>query len=110
MKYEAIEPISKSEAENSLLSGDDALIRHTLIRLAHHVDDWRWAQSKCLHFAQHGNLNVRSTAILCLGHLARLHGKLDMDRVLPVLEECQQVESLRGRVDDVLDDIAIFVK
>jgi len=47
-------------------------------------------------------------AALCLGHLARIHGALDLDVALPLLYELAQEPALLGRINDPWDDIETF--
>ena len=110
MKYEAIEFISKADAETVFVSENPVLISQTLVRLAYHCDDWRWVQSKCLLYSASENENVQNTAILCLGHLARIHHKLDMELIMPVLSRLKKNPKLEGRVEDALSDIDIYIK
>lgn len=54
--------------------------------------------------------NVKAVAITCLGHLARLHGELHMDLVLPALRALSEDSRLRGLVEDTLADIQIYLR
>ena len=107
MIYREPQPISRGEAERILASNDSNAIAATLVDLAYHERDWRWAQDKCLAFARYPEPNVRQVAINCLGDIARIHRTLDLATVLPVLEE------LSGDADvtteDALDDIRTFI-
>jgi hypothetical protein len=60
--------MSRSELER--LIGSDSAIIQGLLSAAYYDPDWRWVQ----------NLNgIRSNATMCLGHLARNHGQLDIE-------------------------------
>jgi hypothetical protein len=80
-----------------------------LVRLALHDGDWQWVESKCIAFTDHPDAEVRGTAVTCLGHLARLHHRLDLAKVLPVLARLRSDPEMGGRVGDALDDIASYV-
>jgi hypothetical protein len=108
--YHEIIPITREEAEIALLSNDPSVICEALLRSAYYDQDWLWVQSKCLQFVQHQNKDVRCLAVICLGHLARIHGALDTKKVVPILENLRDDPDIAGKVDDVLDDIQIFVR
>jgi hypothetical protein len=80
-----------------------------ILSLALYDPDWRSTQDRCLNLLTDPDQDVVATAILGLAHLARLHRQLDIDRVLPALQQLASVPGLAGRVSDALDDIKIFV-
>lgn len=108
MKYEPIEPISKEKAEVIFNSGEAHEIEKALTRLAYHYKNWRWVQAKCLFYVENGNDGLQQTAILCLGHLARIHRQLDLEIVIPLLEKLKSQNNLQGQIEDALDDIDIY--
>lgn len=85
-------------------------ITEALLRLALYDKDWVWVETLCLSFLDHPNLDVKKIALQSLGHLARIHECLHLDLLLPKLDVMSHVEELRAAVNDVLDDIKIFVK
>ena len=54
-------------------------------------------------------MDVSGLAIICLGHLARIHRRLDLDRVSPLLKELRRDKEIGDRVGCALDDIQIFM-
>jgi hypothetical protein len=108
MKYEAIHPISRDEAERMVASGDANAICREIISLALFDDDWRWVQDWCLQLATDERTQVRGCAATSLGHLARIHGSLDLDRVIPVLEQLTEDHEVGGLAEDALGDIRMF--
>lgn len=80
-----------------------------LVGAALNDPDWRGVQDLCLAWTQEGHEGLAPLAITCLGHLARLHGDLDLDRVLPVLAQAKAEAGLRRHVEDALDDIHMFI-
>jgi hypothetical protein len=44
-----------------------------------------------------------------LGHLARIHGQLDLERVEPRLRELRADPEVAGSAEDALDDIERFM-
>lgn len=110
MEYQEVKPISQEQAEQAFAGDIEAMLIDALLRSAYHNEDWRWVQSKCLAYTQHSSRLVRQMAIQCLGHLARLHRKLDLNLVMPILLGLKQDPNLLGVVDDTLDDIQVFIR
>lgn len=89
------------------------------------IDDLRWlpiglslappegvdVESLCLRLSRHGDVWVRGNAFTALGHLARVTGELDAERVKPVLMAGLKDESDRvcGCAADAISDIRIFM-
>jgi hypothetical protein len=110
MQYQEITPIDQCEAQ-IIFDGDDLdNVRLTLVRVAYHEPDCVWAQDRCLRFCDHEDSQVRSVAALCLGHIARIHGKLDLKKVIPVLRRLLKDELTASRAEDALDDIKRYVR
>lgn len=84
MEYQEVLPISRQEAEKEFDSNNPSRISNALLRITYHDSDWLWVQSKCLELINYPDRNVKSIAVTCLGHLARIHGTLDIDKVVPV--------------------------
>ena len=109
MRYEDVESTSREEAELAFASQDPDRVARALVAAALHDPDWKWVQDWCLRFIDGSDQTVRRIAVTCLGHLARLHRTMDIDRVLPLLNDLRSDEVLAGRVDDALDDIHTFI-
>jgi len=107
--FENPEPISRANAEAQLRSTDSATRVKTLLSTAYHDDDWRWVQDRCLAMLDDPHVDVRAMAALCLGHLARIHHRLELDRVVPALTALLDTAVVGSRARDALDDIEIFV-
>ena len=105
--YEEPKPISRTEAEQVFASNDSYAIESALVNIAFHDDDWHWVQDKCLGFTSHPEPPVRQVAITCLGHVARIHGKLDLAVVLPVLKKLSRDPDVD--TEDTLNDIRMFL-
>ena len=89
------------------------------------LDDLRWlpiglsldppdgvdVQSLCLRLSRHGDSWVRGNAFLALGHLARVTGDLDPERVRPALKAGLKDDSgiVRVRAADAISDVRIFM-
>lgn len=101
---------SESELDLLLAAGNVAEAASALLYLCFNVDNAQWLQSKCLELLSHENEDISGLAITCLGHVARMHSTIDRDKVLPILREKIKDTRLSGRVQDALDDIAMFAK
>jgi hypothetical protein len=110
VQHEELGPISVGRAEAILESGPAEAISLTLIRLALHHDDWRWVQGKCLEFVEHGDVWVRRNSATALGHLARLHGELDVTPVLAALQKLKLDPQVASWAEAAIDDLTIFLR
>lgn len=107
-KYQEAPPIAREDAERAFSCDLPEKICDALVRVALNDPDWRWVQEKCLYFINSPSPDVRRLAVICFGHLARIHGKLDLKRVLPVLEGMRDDHEIYGSVEDALEDIEAF--
>jgi len=108
MKYEELQPIPRLQAEELLASDDADTVCRTLISAALFEEDWRWVESMCLQMAHDPRPAVRGCAMTGLGHVARIHGLLNLDVVIPLLERLVSDPAIGGRAEDALDDIRRF--
>ena len=109
MEYQELVPISREEAESVFVQDSPELSCDAILRLTYFDGDWRWVQDKCLALLKQDNNLVKGCAITCLGHLARIHKQIDIQKVMPILEDLLEDEFLASRVEDSLDDINLFV-
>jgi hypothetical protein len=87
MKYHEILPISKEDAEILLKCNNPEFICDALLRLTYHDSDFIWVQDKCIEFLEYPNIMVKEIAIVCLGHLARIHGQIGNPKLLSILKQ-----------------------
>ena len=109
MQYREITPIARHEAEIIFDGNDLDDIRVALLRVAYHEPDYQWAQDSCLRFCDHEDFQIRGVAALCLGHIGRIHGKLDLKKVVPVLRRLLTDQATVGQAEIALDDIKQYV-
>ena len=109
-KYEEIVPISRSEAEGVIRRDQTGDIPLTLIRLAYYEPDWRWVQDLCISLSNHKDKWVRRACATCFGHLARIHGKIEREKINPVLMRLLDDPDVAGFAQDSLNDLDIFLK
>lgn len=69
--------------------------------------DWIVSGCACLILNSHDN-DIQGLAITCIGHVARIHRKIDRSLVATALQFAAQGICLAGRVEDALDDIELY--
>jgi hypothetical protein len=99
----------RSRMLDDLKSDDIKLATDALLSLTYNEQDSNWTQDLLLGCVDSDrDLQIRALAVTCLGHVARLTGKIRAD----VVEKLRQLTSdpgLGGRAEDALDDVASFV-
>lgn len=108
--YHEVGPITRTEALRELASDDPLRIARALVSVALHEPELGWAQQQCEKYASHPAADVRGVVATCLGHLARIHRRLDLTTATPLLQQLAQDPDVAGRVEDALDDIRLFLK
>ncbi len=111
MRYEDIPILTKEEILEALHRADPEELETISLSASLGIDDWQWAQAVCLQLATHPEPGVRGNAILGFGHLARLHRRLDRDRVEPAIRDAlnDRDADVRGHADSAAEDIATFL-
>jgi hypothetical protein len=109
MKYEALEPIGLHDAKASMASGDPSRIADALVRASLSDIDAKWVEAACLGSLDLRDLQVRWSALTALGHLARRYRNLDVAATLKAIQPVRDHPSLAGKVEDLLDDIEVFI-
>jgi hypothetical protein len=110
MKYHEVLPMSRADLEVSLNSGNVEAIHAALLSAAYFDPEWRWVQQHCLSFLNHHDNSVRWVAATCLGHIARIHGQLDVEIVLDRLVPLKMDPEIGSGVEDALEDIKFFLR
>lgn len=108
--FQEVYPIDRKSAELALQSNNFKIVCDALLRITYHDPDIIWVQNICIKFLEKKNIEIKRLAIICLGHLTRIHKTLDNNRVLPILQKLKNDKNLYGTVEDALDDIDIFLK
>jgi len=109
MRYHAItEMYSRELALAKLSCADTGEVCKALVEIAFCEQDWIWAQNKFLEFLDNSNPDIGGVSATCLGHIARIHGAIDKDKVVPALKKHRHNKFVRGQIMDALDDIEMF--
>jgi len=110
VKYKEIPVLDRTRIEELLTGGSAEAIQIALLSAALYDPDGKWSETLCVKYLDDPDLSVKAAAITGLGHVARIHGTLDLNVVLPKLELAEKEPTLAGRVSDVRDDITIFMR
>ncbi|HEV2482493.1 MAG TPA: hypothetical protein VGS79_22670 [Puia sp.] len=108
-EYKQVHPVDKHSAEQAFASSDVEKICDAMVAVAFYEQDWKWAQDECLGFFKNENSDISGLAATCLGHIARVHRKLEKEKVIAVLRSRLEDAEIAGRIEDALDDIEQFV-
>lgn len=108
-KYQESSRITQNEAIKIFTAGTNTEICDALLAIIFHDEDWRWSQEQCLYFLSHSDPDISGLAATCLGHIARIHHKLDRELVTTALRKRLNDPKISGRVKDALEDIETFV-
>jgi hypothetical protein len=112
MQYQSVPQLSREEYARMIASHEASEVSTALLGIAYWERDWQWAQSQLLTFVDSHDSQVRYTAVLGFGHIARFNGKLDTDSIEPVLRriaESDHDSKIRKVAEDTLEDINIYI-
>lgn len=109
MKYVEPRPIPREEVAAVLAAGDVAAICDMLVGVAFHEPDRAWAEDLFLAQLASTEPDIARLSATCLGHLARIHGEIDHDKVSAAFAAA---EGRSPEIDDAIEnarsDIAMF--
>ena len=108
--YDATLELGRAEAKARLAAAGPEDLPLLLVSLPD-MDEADWVEATCYTYLGHDDPWVANAAATALGHLARIHGRLDTDKAVAGIEAAKtRHPEMAGRMDDVLDDIAFFMK
>ena len=110
--YDKITPLSRDVALKHIASDNETEKIYALWSIGLYEDDWQWAQNLCLSIIKDASNypEIKVVAIKCIGHIARIHQKIDFERVIETLQPLKADAMYMGAIEDTLDDIVIFIK
>ncbi|PKE27839.1 hypothetical protein CWS43_24495 [Rahnella sp. AA] len=100
---------SRDALISDLASNDVNKICAALVSISFYESDWKWAQDICLDCLKSDNIEVSKIAATCLGHIVRIHGMLEIDKVLDAFKQQEKNKAISGYISDAIDDINIFL-
>lgn len=80
-----------------------------MIALAMAEPDRPWMERQLIELMHDADGSVRSIAATAVGHLARVHGAIDLEHIVPLLESLLGDDEASGNAANALDDINMFV-
>lgn len=100
----------KSRLENLLNSADPEKVTETLLYIAYNIKDIGWAEEQFMKMAGSSDDDISGLALTCLGHLARINGRVNKNVVIPFLKSKMNSSNsiISSRAEDALDDINMF--
>lgn len=103
------DPTWRADMMADVASGDVSRATEALLSLVNHESDRSWIESVLLRVVDSNfDLQVRQLAVICLGHVARIHRAIS-DSAVSRLREMQDDPSLSSRARNALEDVEIFV-
>ncbi|RFB05011.1 hypothetical protein [Parvularcula marina] len=110
LTYEATLELGRAEAEARLAAAGPQDLPLLLVSLPD-MDEADWVEATCHAYLGHDDPWVANAAATALGHLARIHGRLDTEKAAAAIEAAKtRHPEMAGRMDDALGDIAFFMK
>lgn len=106
--YEEVSQLDPSTTYKDLLDDDPERIGQAILSISLH-DDWNFAQDVCFKFAYHDELWVRRNSITGLGHIARIHGTIDLGSILTLFGDLTQAGLPACEFHDMFRDILVYV-
>jgi hypothetical protein len=100
---------NESEITDAILQLEDAeIVTRKLLDITFNNDNWKWVQEKCLKLLDNKNEAIKGLAVTCLGHIARIHKKIDREKVLKAFADRISDETISSRIEDAIEDIKMF--
>jgi HEAT repeat protein len=111
MKYEEIKKFSKNRVESVVAANDEKELSLLVLSLALYSEDADFAENICLRLSNHESQNVRGNAVLGFGHISRVHGKLNEDKIKPIIERAltDEYEYVRSHAHSAKGDVEHFL-
>ena len=109
MNYQNVEALTRSEAEEGLASRDISTLCETLLSISFHESDQDWALEQLSNFASHPEQEIRTLVATCIGHVGRIHRRIDLRKADAILKQLARDPSVVPFVDEARADLEIFV-
>lgn len=109
---EATQPDAAWRAEMLAHVRDGELVDATdaLLSLTNHEPDRSWIEGVLVEVIDSSlDIQVRQLAVICLGHVARIHRAISK-HVVQKLEVLEKVPEFSARAKNALEDVGIFAK
>ena len=111
LKYSEPLPFTRQEALDILAGKNITKICDVLIGITFHDPDRKWIESILIQNSNHENEEIRALVATCIGHIARIHKDLTINKIRPILQILltDKGKNVRGSAEDAIEDINIFI-
>jgi len=109
--YKEPEKMTKEQILAVLQSNDVAAIENALVSLVFFEEDFEFAKKLIFNYAKNSDEAIRGTAILCIGHLARIHKNLPIEITIEIIEGALKDNShyVREQAESAASDINVYI-
>lgn len=94
--------------EKILQFEDKEVVTKKLLEITFNNENWKWVQEMCLKLLDNKDEDIKGLAVTCIGHIARIHGKIDKEKVLKAFFDRKGDKTIAGRIEDAMEDIEMF--
>lgn len=108
MRYQEPERVERREAVKVFRAGKPEEVARVLLSMSLKDADLDFALLWCLFFLNHEDDRVAGASAVSIGHLARIHKRINKAVVIPALEIARDEGRIAGQATDALEDIATF--
>jgi len=112
MKYQSPSEYLKTEVESAIEHDVVSDLIQMVISVSIGSENADWAESVCRRLVRHSDEKVHGNAILGFGHIARVHGKLDLKEVAHLVSTAlsDDKEYVRGQAESAADDLEQYME
>jgi hypothetical protein len=107
-RYEKPIRMGWAEAMKAIESEDSAAGARAMVSLAYFWKSREQLEQLYVELLGHPKCAIRGVAATCLGHVARIHRRIDREFVVPALTRLKSDPEVGGCAEDALEDIETF--
>lgn len=111
MRYEEPARLSVAQIEDAMAGNDIDRACSAIIGASLYLQDWRLSQGICLKAIGMDDKDLKRCGLIGLGHVVRIHGEVDVNLLKLAIDrfDLRNDADLSGYVDNLMDDVAIFL-
>lgn len=111
LNYDQPEKVSRETLRELLSSNRDDSVVRALLSMTFHEQNEALVLSELYKHVRSESQAIRGIAILCLGHAARIHGRIPAEPTIEIVKSglADFDDYVRGYAESAADDIAMFV-
>jgi hypothetical protein len=109
--YAPIPELGPSEIEEAIVRDEPSELLLAVLSADLYLEDSVSAEDICIRLSKHKHFNVRGNALLGFAHIARIHGKLDENKVEPLILDGMKDSDdyVRGHATDAREDVEHYL-